>query len=174
MACIFALGATCMKPCLSLIFLSIIFSTVLGQVNPYKDRGIVLQHNKVGKTYVFERSHGNDLNRTEITYLGNLKAKDGRVFKILRSVWYWGLAPRATNRIVVFDSRGRYLGNYYITMTYDLPSKIESNALVFEGRNRQGCNPDIVTRVSFTTGPPEQFFLECKNKMGDVYSFSNE
>ena len=59
-------------------------------------------------------------------------------------------------------------------MTYDLPTKIENNALVFDNKDREDCNPQIITRISFTKGLPKQFFLPCKDKMGDIYRFGNE
>jgi hypothetical protein len=163
-----------MTPRLLFILFSLTFLNASAQVNPNKDRQLVLRHNKVGKTHVFDRSKKDNYNRTEITYLGKLRTNDGRVFKILISRWYWGLSPKATSRIVVFNDKNQYLGNYYVTMTYDLPSKIENNALVFENKRREDCNPNIVTRVSFAKGLPKQFFLECKYKMGDIYSFGDE
>lgn len=163
-----------MTPRLLFIFFALTFTTAFGQVNPNSDRQVVLRHNNVGKTYVFDRSKKDYYNRTEITYLGKLRTNDGHVFKILISRWYWGLSPRATSRIVVCNNKNQYLGNYYVTMTYDLPSKIEKNALVFENTIREDCDPKIVTRVSFAKGLPKQFFLECKNKMGDIYSFGDE
>ena len=168
------LGATCMTSRLLLIFFTLTFSSAFGQVYPNKDRQVVIRHNNVGKTYVFDRSKKSDHNRTELTYLGRLMTKDGRVFKILISRWYWGLSTRATSRIVVFNDKNQYLGNYYVTMTYDLPSKIEKNALVFINKYRKDCDPKIVTRISFADGLPKQFFLMCKDKQGDVYSFGDE
>jgi hypothetical protein len=168
------LAVICMTPHLLFIFFSLTFTTAFGQVNPNRDRQVVLRHNQVGKTYVFDRSKQDYHNRTEITYLGKLKTKDGRVLKILISRWYWGLSPRATSRIVVYNDKNQYLGNYYVTMTFDLPSKIEKNALVFENKAREDCDPTIVTKISFHNGLPKQFFLECKNKMGDIYSFGDE
>jgi hypothetical protein len=156
---------------LLLIFFSLIFSNVIGQVNPNKDRQIVLRHNKLGKEYIFDRSKIGDYNRTEITYLGKVKTQDGRVFKILISEWYWGLNRRATYRIVVFNGKNQYLGNYYCD---NLPSKIENNVLVFENKNRDDCDPSVITRVNFNNGLPKQFFIKCKNNMGHIYSFGDE
>lgn len=144
------------------------------QVNPDKNRQAVLRHIKVGKTYIFDCSKKDDHNRTELTYLGKLKTRNGRVFKIVISRWYWGLASRATSRIVVFNDQNKYLGNYYVGMTYDLPCRIENNSLIFENKSREGCDAAIVTRLSFAKGLPRQFFLECKDKMGDIYQFSTE
>ena len=144
------------------------------QVNPNKNRQTVLRHNKVGKTYIFDCSKKDQYDSTELTYLGTMKTKNGRVFKIIISRWYWGHGPRATSRIVVFNDQNRYLGNYYVGMTYDLPCRIENNLLVFDNKNREGCDAAIVTRLSFANGLPRQFFLECKDKMGDVYSFGDD
>ena len=155
---------------LFLIFSCLNISIAFGQVNPNRDRLAVLRHNKIGKTYIFDRSVKDVYNRTEITYLGKLRTNDGRVFKILISRWYWGLAPRATSRIVVFNNRNQYLGNYYMTMTDDLPSKIVNNALVFENVN---CDSPMVTRVSFANGLPRDFFVGCNNQR-DLYSFGDE
>jgi len=155
------------------ILFSIAFTPIFGQVNPNNDRQIVLRHNKIGKMYVFDRSTKNSFDKTELTYLGKLKAKDGRSFKVIISRWYWGLSPRATSRIVVFDSKNQYLGNYYVGMTYELPTKIENNALVFENNERGNCDSRIVTRLSFENGLPQEFFLECKDKMGNVCSFGD-
>lgn len=148
--------------------------TTSAQINPNRDRQVVLRRDKVGKVYVFDRSKKDDYDLTELTYLGKLKTRDGRFFKILISRWYWGLSPRATSRIVVFNDNNQYLGNYYVGMTYDLPDKIENNSLVFYNKYRPDCDPKIVTRVSFRYGLVNQFFLECKNKMGDIYSFFSD
>jgi hypothetical protein len=33
--------------------------------------------------------------------------------------------------IVIFNEKNQYLGDYYLTMTYDIPDKIEGKYLVF-------------------------------------------
>ena len=157
-----------------LIFFCITFINVFSQTNPDTDRQAVLNHNKIGKEYVFDRSKKNEFNRTELTYLGQIRAKNGRVFKILISSWYWGIAPRATSRIVVYNDRNQYIGNYYVAAPDDLPSKIENNSLVFYNKNKKDCDSSLVQRISFYNGLPKEFFLECKNKTGDIYSFGNE
>lgn len=161
-----------MKPQILLAFFSLLFSVAFGQVSPNRDRQTVLRHNIVGKTYAFDRSKKDNYNRVEITYLGKVKTRDGRIFKILNSRWYWGSTPRATFRIVIYNDKNQYIGNYY--MTRDLPSKIENNALLFENNEKDSCNSNISTRISFKNGLPKEFFLECKNKMGDFYSFGDE
>jgi len=159
---------------LLLIVLCTSFIVSFGQVNPNIDRQAVLRNDSIGVTYVFDRTKKDDHNRTEIIYLGKLRTKDGRVFKILISKWYWGIVPRATSRIVIYNEQNQYLGNYYVGMTYDLPTKIDDNELIFENKDIKDCDPKIVTRISFERGLPKQFFIECKNKMGNIYSFGND
>ncbi len=159
---------------LLLIVLCTRFIVSFGQVNPNMDRQAVLRNDSIGVTYVFDRTKKDDHNRTEISYLGKLRTKDGRVFKILISKWYWGIVPRATSRIVIYSEQNQYLGNYYVGMTYDLPTKIDDNELIFENKDSKDCDPKIVARISFERGLPKQFFIECKNKMGNIYSFGND
>ena len=145
-----------------------------GQVTLNRDIQFVLRHDNVGKKYVFDRSKSTDYNKTEITFLGKLKALDGRIFKILNSKWYWGTSPRATSRISIFNNKNQYLGNYYLTMTSDLPDKIETNALVFTNYDNKNCDAKLITRISFKNGLPRHFFLKCKENYGDMYSFGVE
>jgi len=49
---------------LLLLIFTLIFITAYGQVDPDDDRLVVLRHNKIGKTYVFDRSKNGDYNRT--------------------------------------------------------------------------------------------------------------
>ncbi len=122
---------------------------------------------------MFDRTKGKDHNRTELKYLGRVKTKDKRVFKILTSTWYWGLSPRATSNIWVYNSKNQYLGNYYVTMTNDLPNKIEKNSLVLTNEDDEDCDAKIVTRISFRYRIPKSIFLKCKGKYGSIYSFQN-
>src|SRR5258705_2320721 len=149
-----------MKYRVLLFLLCITHKPVCGQVNPNKERQVVLRGNKIGKVYVFDRSKQKNYDRTEIIYLGKICTNDGRKFRILISRWYWGLSPRSTSRIVVYNDKNQYLGNYYVTMTYDLPDKIENNALVFSNHDNNECDPTLKTIVSFKNGLPNQFFLK--------------
>jgi len=59
-------------------------------------------------------------------------------------------------------------------MTYDLPDKIENNALVFYNKRKNDCDPNIVTLISFNNGIPKEFLLVCKDNSGDLYIFTSE
>ncbi|AEV98529.1 hypothetical protein A4D02_21745 [Niastella koreensis] len=141
---------------------------------PHKDWSTVLTRNKVGKKYVFDRSKKGQYNQTELTYLGKIKTNDGRIFKVVTSTVFFGNSPAATNKVVVFNSKNQYVGNYAFGADFNLPKKIVNNELVFDHKDTGGlCDPSVVNRISFEDGLPKQMFVECRNKQGDLYSFSD-
>jgi len=159
----------------SLISLLLLFVSlnVFGQLDEHSIRQEVLKNNIKDSLYVFGKWKETFGTETHLKYLGILKSEKGN-FKIMTSCWLWGLSKRATNRILVFSMDNTYLGNYYLTMRYDLPEKIEHNQIVFLHSQSDDCDKNAITRLSFDKGIPEQFFLECKNGYGDIYSFEKE
>lgn len=161
----------------ALIFIA---NNMYGQVNHRKAQQVVLKRNCVGKVYSFSQSKDVLFNKIwlhqydslVLVYLGKIKTADGRVLKFLTSRWYWNTSPRATSRIIVFNAKNQYLGDYYLTMTYDVPDKIEGGSLVFINDNDSDCTPKLVTKVSFKRGIPREFFLKCEGEFGDIYSFA--
>src|SRR5690348_12821568 len=95
-----------------LIILPVVFfhATSSAQVNPGHAFQTVLKKAKIGKEVIFNHSKRDDLDSLVLIYLGKIKTKDGRTLKILTSRWYWGFAPRATSRIVIFNDKNQYLG----------------------------------------------------------------
>ncbi len=157
-----------MKIILTLLLVLPTFS--YAQVNPFSAYKTVLQHAQAGKQYSFDKSKKSGLDSLVVVYLGQIVTTKGKVLKLITSRLYWGTVPRATSRIVVFNEKNQYLGDYYLTMTYDVPEKIEDNYLVFiSNKNSSNCPPGVVTRISFRNGIPKLFFVKCN---GDIYSFA--
>jgi hypothetical protein len=123
---------------------------------------------KIGKEYAFNKK-GESLDSLVLVYLGEIKTKKGKHLKILSSRWYWG--HRATSRIIVFNGENQYLGDYYLNMTYDVPDKIEGTSIVFINNKGTDCTPGLITKVNFGNGIPREFFLQCREGAGDMYSF---
>jgi hypothetical protein len=170
-----------MSPHISILFfLAFLSYTLFGQVNHLKAYQIVLNRSKIEKAFSFVQSKKILVNKTwlhnydslVLTYLGKIKTTDGRVLKFVTSRWYWNTSPRATSRIIIFNAKNQYLGDYYLTMTYDVPDKIEDHLLVFINEKQGDCTPNLVTKVNFKRGIPKRFFLKCKDNMGDLYSFA--
>ena len=154
----------------NLFFISL---NIFGQVNDETIRQEVLNKNITDSLYVFGEWNETEGTESHLKYLGVIKTKKGN-FKIMTSSWYWGLSKRATSRILVFTNENIYLGNYYVGMTYDLPEKIENNQIVFMHSESDDCDKKVITRLTFDDSIPEQFFLECKDGYGDIYSFDKK
>jgi len=131
----------------------------------------VLTRNQIGKEFTFNKSKPGYYDSLVIVYLGTIKTKKGRVLKFITSRWYWGLSPRATSRIIIFNSKNQYLGDYYITLTDDVPDRIQGTSLVFVNAERSNCVAGLVTKVNFKDGIPREFFLKCNEQFGDIYGF---
>ena len=132
----------------------------------------MLERDEVGKAISFDQTKGQDYDSLVLIYLGDIKTKKGQHLKILTSRWYWGISKRGTSRIVVFNNKNQYLGDYYLSMTYEVPDKIQGKSLVFINKTGSDCTPNVVTKVSFQNGIPKSFFLKCKGEYGDIYSFA--
>ena len=131
----------------------------------------VLKHNHIGRVYIFKAE---DQSTTYLTYLGSLRTKKDVRYKIINSVWIWGQSHRATNRILIFNDHDKYLGNYPLTITDDLPSFIKDNKLVFKNKRNSDCDHHSITYLGFDNGIPHEFFRKCNGDKGDIYVFDKE
>ena len=156
----------------ALLILIMSFATVcsIGQVNDQKIRQQVLKKSIKDSLFVFGKWTKHGGSETHLKYLGQVTTRKGRRFKVVISNWFWGLSHRATSRILIFNDRNQYVGNYYVTMTTDLPTKMESGRLIFRNTN-EDCDKNLVTTVNLKNGLPKQFFRKCKGQLGDIYSF---
>lgn len=145
--------------------------SLLAQVNDESIRLKTLEKSQIGKTIIYGKWNENGGNETQLTYLGTL-SENGVEYKILNSSWIWGMSKRATNRILIYTIENQYIGNYYVTEKCDLPSTIENNKLIFERGICDSCE-DKETIIEFENGIPEQIFIDCKGKYGDIYVFTN-
>ncbi len=140
------------------------------QINDDKIRLSVLRKNLVGKEFVFGKWNEKGGTETQLKYLGKVKTKSGKIYKIMNSVWIWGVSSRATSRILIYNEKNQYLGNYYVSTDCDLPTKFQDGILIFENLCPE-CNKNVASKVNFQKFLPKKFFRECKDKYGDIYSF---
>lgn len=164
-----------MKKCFTIISFALLLALSLkGQVNDQEIRQQVLDKGIVDSLFVFGKWTANGQTETQLKYLGQVITTDGRVYKIMNSVCLWGLSQRATSRILIFNDKNQYLGNYYVGNISDLPDKIENEKLNFSNIDNDDCDKKLFTKVDFSSGLPKQFFVKCKGEYGDMYSFSSE
>ncbi|WP_207532985.1 hypothetical protein [Desertivirga arenae] len=132
-------------------------------------RASVLKKGIRDSVFIFDRSTRDYHDEIQIKYLGTLHSRDGRIFKIMSYCWIWGLSQRATNRLLIYNSRNKYLGNYKLGMKNELPTRIEKNVLLFDVSEKPESQP-LRTRISFMNGLPEKIMI----KNGDLYRFEGE
>jgi hypothetical protein len=145
---------------------------VTGQTNDNEIRRQVLEKNVVDSLFVFGKWTKDGDTETHLKYLGQVKTIDGKTYKIMNSVWFWGLSHRATNRILIFDEKNQYVGNYSLKMTYDLPDKLENGKLVFSNKKKENCDKEIITAIDFSKGIPKEIFMKCEGETGELYVFT--
>lgn len=157
----------------SLVLILLSFNLIaFSQINDRNIRLHVLRKNTIGKEYVFGKWTKNEGTESHLKYLGKVKSTHHRTFKIITSTWLWGLSKRATNRILIFNEKNQYIGNYYVSMTLDLPTEMNKGILIFRNTDLN-CDSKIASSVSLKKGLPQEFFRECKNYSGDFYTFSS-
>ena len=154
---------------LSIIVLIFAIGSILAQTNDDFILEDALQKNEIGKKLIYGKWTKDGGTETTLTYLGIIKTNK-KSYKILNSSWIWGVSKRATNRIIVFNTQNQYIGNYYVTVKCDLPNRIENDKLIFKRRDCEDCD-NVNNQIDFTNGIPEQIFISCKGKFGDLYSF---
>ncbi|GGD44460.1 hypothetical protein GCM10011514_05560 [Emticicia aquatilis] len=164
---------TTLRTLFIILTLNIIVFSASGQVNDENIRQKVLKKGIVDSLFIFGKWTETGQTETHLKYLGQVTTKRGRTFKIVNSIWFWGLSHRATSRILVFNVRNQYVGNYYLTMTYDLPTKLKNGKLIFNNTDTN-CDKKKSTIINLKNGIPKQFFRKCKDKYGDICTFNSD
>ena len=148
-----------------------------GQTNDNEIRQQVLNADVIDSMFVFGKwtEDGNG-EETHLKYLGQFTTTDGRTFKIMTSSWYWGLSKRATSRILIYNGKNQYVGNYYVDVIDDLPYKLEESELKF---HRKHCSEVRTFHADFKNGLSVSFFVGCAGENnhtgtnGDFYAFDS-
>lgn len=131
-------------------------------------RKIVLNKSVIGKTFIFGKWNEKGNDELQLTYLGTIKSKK-TTYKIMTSVWYWG-SGRATSRVLIFNIKNKYLGEYYLTMDCEIPKKIKDNNLQFQSDCEEN-NQKSITNVSFKEGIPKHLVVKYNGRTNLIASF---
>lgn len=70
-----------------------------------------------------------------------------------------GFTGRATSRILIFNARNKFLGDYYLTLTCEVPKLIKNNLLQFQ-YDCDKNNKKEITNISFSKGIPEYLVVK--------------
>jgi hypothetical protein len=136
---------------------------------------LALKKASIGKAYVHDLTNKKGCNKTSIKYLGTIKTKNGKQYKVISSFFVFSAAStcHGTSKIKIYDIKNNYVGQYCIGMPDDLPTKISENKFVC-WTNSKECNSRKVFSINFEKGLPKKFFLPCAKKGGEECSFSSK
>ena len=133
-----------------------------------------LVNNVIGREYQYNFVKRKDCNNTRIKYLGVVTTINKEKFKLLNSFYVVGPSCRGVSRIVIYNMKNRYIGNYYVGMPDNLPDTLINNNLIYL-KDNDGCNVKKGTKISFEEGLPETIFIPCSNlDTGDLFTYSTE
>ena len=118
----------------------------------------VLKRGIVGKLFVSDSLRGDDHEQTKVRYLGTLTSDNDQVYKIMSYCWIWNRGQRATSRILVYSSKNKYLGDYYVYID-ELPIRISNNKLVFSILDHTTHKP-MIYNVDFNKGIPKHIQID--------------
>jgi hypothetical protein len=147
-------------------------SVAIAQIDDRFIQSKVLKREEVGRTFIFGEWKEIGETSTHLKYLGSVKTIQGKTFKIVTSARHWGQSHHITSKILIYNSKNQYVGEYNIGSVIDLPLELQNGELVFYNAN-DSCDTSPQTRVTFRKGLPYKFFIKCRGKYGDFYSFSS-
>lgn len=136
---------------------------------------LALKANVIGRSYEYDLTGIKPCNKTEIKYLGIVKTKKGKKYKILTSFFVFTTTKdmcHGTSSIKIYDMKNRYVGQYYVGMPDSLPDALRKNKLVYL-ENWPECNLRKAGVINLSNGLPKSFFIPCTEKGGNVFSFSS-
>jgi len=130
--------------------------------------------NGVGKAYIYDLTGRKECNKTRIKYLGIVRTKQGKQYKILSSFFVFSTASscRGTSRIKLFDMQNKFIGEYNMGMPDALPDALRNNKLVFS-KSQDNCIPRKKLSINFGNGIPKTLTIPCSKSDGEIGYFSS-
>lgn len=127
-----------------------------------------------GNSYVYNLTGRKDCNKTRVNYLGTVKTRKGKRYKILTSFFVYSASAtcHGTSSIKIFDMKNRYIGEYNVGMPDGLPDILKDNKLLYI-KNSIDCNLRRTGSINLRNGLPENIFIPCSKNGGDLYYFSS-
>jgi hypothetical protein len=133
-----------------------------------KCRQLVLNENRINQNYYFKKN-GQDIDELSITYIGVIYKENGEVYKIMNSIYYFGLyedSKRVNSAIMIYNKLNEFIGMYNVDESNLIATRIENNNLIFDYKN-QKCNQKTI--IFLKDSIPNKIFINCTEKGGDIY-----
>lgn len=135
----------------------------------------VLVKGKVGHEYVYDLTGINECNKTRIKYLGIVRTSKGKQYKILTTFFVFRTSKdmcHGSSSIEFYDTKNKFVGQYYVGMPDDLPDELRNNRLIYL-TSSENCNLRKERSIDLNQGLPKSFFIKCSDNSGDIYRFSS-
>lgn len=160
-----------MKFCLGLLLsmFCMIANDVKSQTNHEEISEKLLEKNIKDSLIIVGKWNTSGGSETQMKYLGDVKTTDGKTYKIVNWVWYWGISHRSTTKVLVYNEKNQFVGNYQLNLPVDLPVQLNDSVLVFNNKNKKECDTKLITVIDLKKGLPSDFFVACKDKEGSSY-----
>ena len=146
-----------MKFVIFFIFFCFVSKISFGQLVFGKMYKTVLLKNKIDKPYSFVT---NEHDKVILKYLGTVKTKTERCFKIITEKFIWGPNHHTSGRISIFNSENRYVGEYHLGDAFQLPTKLKHSNLIFRNTQQEDCDKTILTIISLKKGLPKKIYRD--------------
>ena len=126
----------------------------------------VIRKANVGYRYTVKQRINDKLSEVNGFYLGELSSNKQRI-KIVYSTSYYGNTRQANSALLLFDQDNNLTGFYSMGGVYRENPYLQKNIVIFPPEALAGCKHE--NSLNFTEGVPKEFFIECKNGIGDFY-----
>jgi hypothetical protein len=130
----------------------------------------VVRAGRVGKEVVITTQLDGFQDKVWLVYLGKLRSDGGHIYKFLSMSSVTGRSMRGHGMLLIFDEKNRYLGKYNWGAIKE-HGQIANGVVLIPVD--PGCVPSNTYTLSVKKGLPKQFFFECKDGMGDIYTFED-
>lgn len=137
----------------------------------YKTQDLVLSENKVNQEYFFKIMLKNKVAEYSTIYLGNIINNQNDTLKFVTTNIYSGNYEDSKGGdaiISIYNSKNQRKGYYYIGGAIKKPLKIIKNNLYLPIQDTT-CNQ--TTTLNFSNSIPNEIFINCTEKSGDLYKF---
>ena len=128
---------------------------------------IILEEKKMNQDYIFKIDNSKETLEYSITYLGDLNNLN---YKVIYTSILSGnkISPHFNSYISIYSQDLKDIGSYYIGSN-DKP-KLFNDSLIIKGV----ADWNQITKISLKDSIPKQIFINCTEKGGDIYQFTNQ
>lgn len=132
---------------------------------------LLISENNIGKKYSIKQNLKEKVYVIEAVYLGEMYSGSNK-YKMMCSIGYYGNSINsvsANSVLTLFDEKDDLIGFYSMGGKLVNYPYLKNNTLLFFPDTVNNCSQK--NQIDFSEEIPKAFFLECKDRMGDILKF---